>query len=101
MGLIVVFYAINISIIIQMVIHFIIFISFLKVLVVFFSENRKLLLFHLMLVVYEFSLLLKFFVYYHEVEVGPVYYYVTTAFQIIIGIFFVFVNEINSPKLTI
>lgn len=54
-----------------------------------------------MLVVYEFSLLLKFFVYYHEMGVGPVYYYVTTAFQIMIGIFFIFVNEINSTKLTI
>jgi len=99
-GLIVVFYAINISIIIQIVIHFIIFISFLKVLVVFFSENRKLLLFHLMLVLYEFSLLLKFFVYYNEVGVGPAYYYVTTAFEIMIGIFFIFFNEEHSPKLS-
>jgi len=99
-GLIVVFYAINISIIIQIVIHFIIFISFLKVLVVYFSENRKLLLFHLMLVLYEFSLLLKFFVYYNEVGVGPAYYYVTTAFEIMIGIFFIFFNEVHSPKLS-
>lgn len=100
-GLIVVFYASNISIIIQIVIHLIIFISFLKVLVIYFSENRKLLLFHLMLVLYEFSLLLKFFVYYNEVGVGPAYYYVTTAFEIMIGIFFIFVNEINGPKFTI
>jgi len=100
MDLIIVFYAINISIIIQMVIHFIIFISFLKVLVVFFSENRKLLLFHLMLVLYEFSLLLKFFVFYNEVGVGPAYYYVTTSFEIMIGIFFIFFNEVNGPKLS-
>ena len=99
-SLIVVFYAMNISIIIQILIHFIIFISFLKVLVVFFSENRKLLLFHLMLVLYEFSLLLKFFIYYNEVEVGQVYYYVTTGFQILIGIFFIFFNEVHSPKLS-
>lgn len=100
-GIIVVFYAMNISLIIQIVIHFMIFISFLKVLVVYFSENRKLLLFHLILVLYEFSLLLKFFIYYNEVGVGPAYYYVTTAFEIMIGIFFVFFNEVNSPKLTL
>ena len=99
-GLIVVFYAINISIIIQIVIHFIIFISFLKVLVIFFSENRKLLLFHLILVLYEFSLLLKFFVFYLEPGVGPAYYYVTTSFEIMIGIFFIFFNEVHSPKLS-
>ncbi|OGU75848.1 MAG: hypothetical protein A2V93_01075 [Ignavibacteria bacterium RBG_16_34_14] len=99
-GLIVVFYAINISIIIQIVIHFIIFVSFLKVMVVFFSLNRKLLLFHLMLVLYEFSLLLKFFVFYNEVGIGPAYYYVTTVFEIIIGIFFIFFNEVHSPKLS-
>ena len=99
-SLIVVFYSMPVSIIIQMVIHFIIFITFLKVLVIYFSENRKLLLFHLMLVMYEFSLLLKFFVYYHEVEVGPTYYIVTTAIQIMIGIFFIFFNEVHSPKLS-
>jgi len=98
-GLIVVFYAISISIIIQIVIHLIIFISFLKVLVIYFSENRKLLLFHLMLVLYEFSLLLKFFVFYLEPGVGPAYYYVTTSFEIMIGIFFIFFNEVHSPKL--
>jgi len=100
-SLIVVFYSMPISIIIQMVIHLMIFIYFLKILVVFYSEHRKLLLFHLVLVVYEFSLLLKFYVFYHEVGVGPAYYSVTTALQIIIGIFFIFVNEVNSPKLTI
>ena len=99
-GLIVVFYAMNISLFIQMVVHFIIFVSFLKVLVVFFSENRKLLLFHLMLVLYEFSLLLKFFVFYLEPGVGPAYYYVTTAFEIMNGIFFIFFNEEHSPKLS-
>ena len=99
-GIIVVFYAMNISLIIQIVIHFIIFVSFLKVMVVFFSENRKLLLFHLMLVLYEFSLLLKFFVFYNEVGVGPAYYYATTSFEIMIGIFFIFFNEVNGPKLS-
>jgi hypothetical protein len=98
---IIVFYSISTSSIFQIIIHFIIFIYFLKVLVVYFSENRKLLLFHLFLVAYEFSLLLKFFVFYHELEIGLVYFYLTTGIQIIIGIFFLFVNELNSPKISI
>ncbi len=89
------------ALIFQMAIHLIIFIFFIKILVVYFSENRKLLLFHIMLVIYEFSLLLKFFVYYQEVGVGPVYYSVTTTIEVIIGISFLFINELNSPKLTV
>jgi hypothetical protein len=100
-GIIVAFYAMNISLIIQIIIHFIIFVSFLKVMVVFYSLNRRLLLFHLMLVLYEFSLILKFFVYYNEVGIGPAYYYVTTVFEIMIGIFFIIFKEANSPKLTV
>lgn len=99
--LITMYYSGSSLIILQIIIHSIIFISFLRILVVYYSSNRKLLLFHLVLVVYEFSLLLKFFVYMNEVGVGPIYYYVTTAFQILIGIFFLFVNELNSPKLSV
>jgi hypothetical protein len=101
MAFIVVFYFPGSSIILQIVIHSIIFISFLRILVLYYSENRKLLVFHLVLVLYEFSLLLKFFVFLSEARVGPAYYYVTTAFQIIIGIIFLFINELNSSKLSV
>lgn len=94
-------YSITESEVIQFVIHFIIIIAFLKILILYFASNHKILLFHLILIAYEFSLILKFFVYYREVELGPVYYYVTTAFEILIGLFFIFVNEKNSPQLNI
>lgn len=86
---------------IQIIIHLIIFIFFLKVLILFFSKHRNLLLFHFILLIYEFSILLKFFVYSTQIGIGPIYYYVTTAIEILIGIFFIFVNEKNSPLIKI
>jgi len=100
-ALIVVLYYINSISILQIIIHLIILVYFLKILVVYYSENRKLLLFHLFLFAYEFSLVLKFFMVYHELEIGPAYYYLTTGFQIFIGIFFLLFNESNSPKISV
>lgn len=96
-----VFYSINNSNLVQITIHLIILIYFLKILVVYYSENRNLLLFHLFLFAYEFTLLLKFFVAYHELEIGPAYHYLTTGLQVFIGTFFLFFNELNSPKISI
>lgn len=100
-GLLILLYQPQLSIVFQTIIHLIIFVIFLRVLIIHFAERRKLLWFHLILIMYEFSILLKFFVYYNELEIGLVYYYVTTAIQILIGIFFLFINEKNSPKLRI
>lgn len=80
-------------------IHFIIFFLFLRILVIHVGLHSQILVFHLFLLVYEFSLLLKFFVFLNEFEVGLIYYYVTTAFQILIGVYFIFVNEKNSPAI--
>ncbi len=82
-------------------IHFIIFVLFLRILVIHFGLHRQILIFHLVLIAYEFSLLLKFYVYWDKVEVGLAYFYLTTAFQIIIGVFFLFINEKNSPALKV
>jgi hypothetical protein len=89
------------SILVQVVIHLIIFINFLKLLIIHYSQARKLKIFHLMLIIYEFSVILKFFVYYKEIGIGPVYYFLTTAFEILIGLFFIFINEKNSPEFSI
>ncbi len=98
----IIFYYTSISpILFQMVIHLAILIYFLKVLVLYYGLNRKVLLFHLFLLTYEFSLLLKFFVFWHELNLGLVYFYLTTIFQILIGIFFLFINEKNSPQINI
>lgn len=89
------------AIILQIIMHLIIFFSFLKVFIVSFSETRKISLFLLLLLSYEFSLLLKFFMYITEFEMGMIYFHITTAIQIIIGLFFLFVNEKNSPAIKI
>lgn len=98
----IIFYYTNINpILFQMVIHIAILIYFLKVLILYYGLNRKILLFHLFLLAYEFSLILKFFVYWHEFNLGLIYFYLTTIFQILIGIFFLFINEKNSPLIKV
>lgn len=98
----IIFYYSNINpILFQMGIHLAILIYFLKVLILYYGLNRKVLLFHFFLLAYEFSLLLKFFVYWHELNLGLFYFYLTTIFQIVIGIFFLFINEKNSPMIKI
>ena len=98
----IIFYYSNINpILFQMVIHIAILLYFLKVLVLYYGLNRNVLLFHFFLLAYEFSLLLKFFVYWHELNLGLIYFYLTTIFQILIGIFFLFINEKNSPLIKV
>lgn len=98
----IIFYYTNINpILFQMVIHLVILIYFLKVLILYYGLNRKVLFFHFFLLAYEFSLLLKFFVYWHELNLGLIYFYLTTIFQILIGIFFLFINEKNSPLIRV
>lgn len=89
------------AILIQIIIHLMIFIFFLNLLVIYYSRNRQLLLFHLILVIYQFSVLLKFFVYYSKAEFGEIYFFATTAFEILIGLFFILFNENNSPKFSL
>ncbi len=84
---------------IHIVIHFVILIQFLKLLMKKYSETRTLLWFQIILIIYEVSLLLKFFILITESQIGPVYFYTTTLIQIFIGIFFLFVNEKNSPAI--
>lgn len=96
------FYFTNINpIIFQIVIHIPIFAYFIKLLITYYGKNRKILLFHLVLVGYEFSLLLKFFIFVTEVRTGLIYYHVTTMLEIFMGIFFLYINEKNSPKITL
>ena len=100
-SLITIYFSLFDLILIQIAIHLIIFIYFLKLFVIHFSESRQILLFHLFLLGYEFSILLKFIVYYNEVALGQIYFYGTTAVEILIGLFFIFVNEKNSPAIKV
>jgi hypothetical protein len=53
----------------------------------------------LMLVLYEFSVIPKFFILYSESMAGLAYFYFSTIIEIFIGLFFVFFNEKNSPTI--
>ncbi|QQS35277.1 MAG: hypothetical protein IPM56_13620 [Ignavibacteriales bacterium] len=86
--------------ILTLVIHAVIFIVLLRILAVHFSLHRNILIFHLVLVIYEFTLLLKFFVSITNVEVGAVYYIVTSYIQILFAIFFLIINENSKPKIS-
>ena len=70
----------------QIPLHIIITVLFLKVLVVYYSKNRKLLLFHLLLVVYEFSIILKFFVIYGDKRIIIPYFLLTNVFEMFMTI---------------
>ena len=98
---IVVFYFPTKIIILQLMIHLLIFFSFLKTFTISYSDIRKLSVFFLILLSYEFSLLFKFFIYLTEFEIGMMYFHLTTVFQILIGIFFLFINEKNSPMIKV
>lgn len=97
-GIVVIFFPTKI-IILQLIIHLLIFFSFLKTFTISYSDIRKLSVFFLILLSYEFSLLLKFYL--TEFEIGMMYFHLTTVFQILIGIFFLFINEKNSPMIKV
>lgn len=81
-------------------VHSYIFIIFLKIMTIYFSQQRKILVFHLTLVTYQFTLLLKFFVSITNVEVGALYYMVTSLIQIVFAILFLILNENSKAKIS-
>lgn len=81
-----------------LLIHFIILLYFLKETVVIISGESKIVIFNLVLVLYEASVLFKLAASYLEI-VGPLYFYITTAFEVFIAIFFTIYNEKNSPSI--
>ena len=89
------------SILLQLIMHLLIFFNFFKMFVLSYSESRKVSIFLLILLSYEFSLMLKFFMYLTQFQKGMIYFHLTSAFQILMGLFFIFVNEKNSPAIKV
>lgn len=79
----------------NLLVHFAILLYFLKELLVIISKESKIVIFNLILVLYEVTLLFKIAASY--LNTGYLFYYLTTAFEIFIAIFFMFYNEKNSP----
>lgn len=82
------------------ILHFFIFLAILQYTINFLSITGRIQLFHLLLLTYETSLLLKFIDKIFAVNYGMTEFYFTTGFQIILGILFCFINEEN-PKLSL
>jgi hypothetical protein len=89
--------AITICLIIQ---HAVIFFIILKRTILYSYREEKLNLFQFVLLLYEITLVTRFLVILHNVRTSLVFFYLTGAFGILIGIFFLFYNEKNSPKLS-
>lgn len=85
----------------QLVIHIFILINFTRLMILSLQESKSIKIFWLVILTYEFSVILKFFVPLGNIELGPSYFYFTTAIQIFIGIYFLFYNETNSTKINI
>lgn len=81
--------------------HAVIFFIILKRTILYCYRENKLNLFQFVLLLYEITLVTRFMVVLHNVRTSIVYFYLTAAFGILIGIFFLFYNETNSPKFSI
>ena len=72
---------------------------FFRLTIISIFKSLKINLFHVVLILYVHSIIMKFFVDYIDLKFGLTYFYLTSAFEVIIGIFFIFFNDKNSPKL--
>ncbi len=81
-------------------VHFVILLYLLKEMIVIISRESKIVIFNLILELYEASVLFKFVASYLEIT-GILYFYITTAFEVFIAIFFTIYNEKNSPAINL
>lgn len=82
------------------VIHILILFVLLKYAVNYVYVNGKVQLFHLLLIAYETSLILKFIKIIFELKTGEVEFYFITGFQVILGVLLCFIRE-ESPRLAL
>ncbi len=81
------------------VLHLIIILRILYLFVMVVAEKQSLNFFYLVLAFYEFTVLLKFLNFLFELKVeAQTYFYITTGFELLVGIFFTTFRE-DSSKL--
>jgi hypothetical protein len=81
--------------------HIIIFLIILKKTIQYFAKYEKLVLFHFVLLLFVISLITRFYVIIQNIRTGIIFFYLTTALGILIGIYFLFYNEKNSFKISL
>jgi hypothetical protein len=79
--------------------HSLIFFIILKKTIQYSAKQEKLNVFHFVLLLFEISVITRFIVVIGNVETGIIFYYLTAAFGILIGVYFLFYNENDSLKI--
>ena len=74
-------------------VHIPILFYFLRRTVYFISQNSKLNLFHIFLLLYDLSIILKVVLIVTDINTGVTFFYVTTLFEILIALFFSIYKE--------
>jgi hypothetical protein len=95
------FLSIDTIVIILIVTHIVIFLLILKNTILYIQQTEKLNLFHFLILLFEISAIARFIVIIANLKTGYLYFVLTAALGILIGIFFLFYNEKNSPKLNL
>jgi hypothetical protein len=81
-------------------IHLIILVRFIQKVVIDVHQKGEANVFYLMLILYETTVIVKIVVFLFGSNVGVLFFYITLAFQILIGIFFTLFKE-NNPFLNL
>lgn len=84
-----------------LILHLVILSFFLTATTLELHNNRTINIFYFVLCLYQLSLAMKYLIFLIDLRTGVFYFYITTAFEILIAAFFIFFNEKNSPKLRI
>ncbi len=79
--------------------NFIILIIFLSKAIFDVYKEDLINVFYFVICVYQISIIMKYVIFATNVKTGIIFFYLTSAFEILIGIYFIFYNERNSPKI--
>ncbi len=77
-----------------------VFLILLRKFVTYFSKNHVILLFHLVIILHMFSIVLKLFLILVDIKTGLIYYIITSFIQIFFAIYFMFDSDYK-PKIII
>lgn len=77
----------------------IVLINFATIMLLNSFKEQRINYFYVVLVLYQLTVTLKFLIIILNVHTGTYFYFITTAFEILMGIYFIFFNDKNSPSL--
>jgi hypothetical protein len=88
----------KVGLLINIILRCVIITYFIYFLLKFLYEKKTLNYYFIILIIYEISLVLKMLTGLTNIQTGVIYYHLTTIFEILICIFFIFFNIENSPQ---